>query len=686
MNRTSSKKETAGPQHGPHLPAFAAFILDHHLEEFVKTGLRLSRELDIPIMKHFQMPEEQLIQLSMKGSGDLLKGLAEGKQEEMINKSMERWEKDELPGISQDQIHTDDLTLVSYVRKQNFMAFLTRYTEDTNVMLSLVRELDEWMLKSTSRSFKTYVRLLQERIAHQVEQLRQSDELFKQAQAVTHIGNYIWEPAIQKLNWSDELYRIYGLDPKEGAITNEIVAGQAHPDDVETTRLNVRKSMETQTPFDFHYRIIMRNGSVKILHARGDAKSDAQGQMKIFGTAQDVTHQKAIERSLEENQRFIKKIADAAPAIITSYNINDGKYAFVSHGIKPLLGYEPELLLREGVSFAAQLVHPDDLPVIMKKNQLVVEAANQQGRDQNEEVIAEFVYRMRHANGEYRWFHTFGTVFSRDVKGLVESVLNISLDITEKVKAEEILLQTSKELQQSNANLQEFAFIASHDLKEPLRKISTLSDRLQQTEKANFSEQGKVYLDKVISAALRMQQMVDDLLSLSQVSVSTHFEKTSLNQILLDVLQTFESRIEALHARVDADTLPEAEVIPAQFRQLFQNLISNSLKFAKKDLPPVITIKSEFIHSNGVDPDAKTSASRYLQLTFLDNGIGFDNRFVEKIFAIFQRLHSRAEYEGTGIGLAICRKIVENHGGTMNARGTPGLGAEFVITLPAGRD
>jgi light-regulated signal transduction histidine kinase (bacteriophytochrome) len=244
------------------------------------------------------------------------------------------------------------------------------------------------------------------------------------------------------------------------------------------------------------------------------------------------------------------------------------------------------------------------------------------------------------------------------------------------------LLRTT-ELQQSNASLQEFAFVASHDLKEPLRKISTLGDRLLQTERENFTESGKVYVDKMINAALRMQQMVDDLLSLSQVNEDATFDTTDLNQLLTDVLLTFETRIELIGAVVNADHLPNARVVPSQFRQLFQNLIGNSLKFARKGVAPALTVRCTELKASEVSDTALRKAPSYLKLTFADNGIGFDNKFAEKIFAIFQRLHTRTEYDGTGIGLAICRKIVENHGGTIQAIGSPEKGSEFIIVIPA---
>jgi PAS domain S-box-containing protein len=668
---------------GPLLPSFAKFILDHHLEEYVREGIRMTFEVDLPIMKFFKgMSDEQLYDLSMAGTRDVLLSIIEGTSDAFLQRSLELWKNNQLPLMEKEDIVTEDITLLTHLRKKMMVTFIPRFTTDLAKAIELVVEIDRWQLEYESQSFKTFIQLLQDRIDKQLDKLKQSEADFKQAQSVTHIGSYVWELEPEKLTWSDELYRIYGLDPSTTTVTNELAASFNYDASADQIFESIGKSKETLKPFDFHYRIVLPGGTMKILHARGEIVVDHENKpTKIFGTAQDVTAQKETERKLEQNMIFINKIADAAPAIIASYNIQTGELAYVSKGLQKMLGYNPDHAREAGLPFFSEIVHPDDLPRILQQNQQSQQLANENGHDPNEPVV-EFQYRMRNANGAYQWFHTFGTVFSRDALGQVELVLNISLDITEKVKAEEILLRRTTELQQSNANLQEFAFVASHDLKEPLRKISTLGDRLLQTERNNYTANGKIYLDKMITGAIRMQQMVDDLLALSQISSINHFEPTDLDQLLHEVLQTFESRIESLHATIKANKLPTASVVPSQFRQLFQNLISNSLKFTRKDVLPVLNISCDWPSENELRNLNLRSATSYARITFADNGIGFDNRFSEKIFAIFQRLHTKAEYDGTGIGLAICRKVMENHGGLLQASGRPGEGSEFSIIIP----
>jgi len=256
-------------------------------------------------------------------------------------------------------------------------------------------------------------------------------------------------------------------------------------------------------------------------------------------------------------------------------------------------------------------------------------------------------------------------------------------DITKQKEYEQTLRQhadeiakSAKELARSNAELEQFASVASHDLQEPLRKVRAFSDRLRNKYKSVLDDQGRDYLERMHDAAERMQSLVTDLLSFSRVTTKgEEFVPVSLNQAVRDALTDLEVRIEETGAQIDVANMPTIDAAPLQMRQLFLNLISNSLKYARENVPPHVKITGDIL-----DGTVK-GAGGNCQVTVEDNGMGFEERYAERIFGIFQRLHGRGEYEGTGVGLAICRKIVERHGGTISARSRPGKGTTFTMTL-----
>ena len=245
-------------------------------------------------------------------------------------------------------------------------------------------------------------------------------------------------------------------------------------------------------------------------------------------------------------------------------------------------------------------------------------------------------------------------------------------------QAEEALRKYADELKRSNEELEQFASIASHDLQEPLRKIQAFGDRLLSKYGTALDERGRDYLTRMQGAASRLQGLIGDLLTLSRVtSKGRPFVETDLADVVREVLGDLEMQIERSGGQVEMSDLPTVEADPMQMRQLLQNLISNALKFRREDRPPSVRVYGRVSH-DGVAHKVKSPA---YQIHVEDNGIGFDEKYLDRIFKPFQRLHGRNAYEGTGIGLAICNKIVERHGGALTATSTPGTGTTFTITL-----
>jgi PAS domain S-box-containing protein len=255
-------------------------------------------------------------------------------------------------------------------------------------------------------------------------------------------------------------------------------------------------------------------------------------------------------------------------------------------------------------------------------------------------------------------------------------------DITQRKKAEEQLKIFNQKLQQSNRELQDFAYVASHDLQEPLRKVQAFADRLGSKYADALTGSGLDYLERMRSAANRMQTLIQDLLTFSRVTTKAQpFLPVNLETVTQEVLSDLEISIEQSGAKIEINNLPEVDADPTQMRQLMQNLVSNALKFHRKDVAPIIKISAQSVksHSNG---NGSGSNGNLCQLMVEDNGIGFDEKYLDRIFTVFQRLHGRTQYEGSGVGLAVCRKIAERHHGSITAKSSPDKGTTFIVILP----
>src|SRR6185436_9433871 len=246
------------------------------------------------------------------------------------------------------------------------------------------------------------------------------------------------------------------------------------------------------------------------------------------------------------------------------------------------------------------------------------------------------------------------------------------------------LEEKNRELKKINKELESFAYISSHDLQEPLRKIQTFSSSILEKENDNLSENGKDRFRRMQNAAERMQTLIDDLLTYSRTNTSERkFEKVHLNKIIEEVKGDLREDLKEKQAVIEVSGLCDVKIIPFQFRQLMTNLITNSLKFSHSVHPPRISVKAEIVNGSSLNNKKLLPQQDYCHITVADNGIGFEQQYSEKIFEVFQRLHGKSEYNGTGIGLAIVKKIVENHNGIITANARPHKGATFDIYIPA---
>jgi light-regulated signal transduction histidine kinase (bacteriophytochrome) len=319
-----------------------------------------------------------------------------------------------------------------------------------------------------------------------------------------------------------------------------------------------------------------------------------------------------------------------------------------------------------------QFVHPADRPMLIEVRQ----------KSTRELSPSMTFFRVRRKDGELRHFKTIGKLITDNFGNSFS--IGIDADITDQYKKDKIISEKVVDLERSNKQLSAFSHIASHDLQEPLRKIQIFISRIKEADLKLIPENVKDYLSGIKKETIRMQKFITDLLLYARASKADKtFEVADLNEILENSKRELSHRIEEKNVIINsASDLPIMNVIPFQIQQLFSNLISNSIKYSKPDIKPIIDITSETVQSKDV-PQVTGDTDRFYKISFSDNGIGFDQQYAEKIFTLFYRLHNNKEYTGTGIGLAICRIIVENHKGYIYAKGIPGKGSTFSIYLPA---
>ncbi len=482
------------------------------------------------------------------------------------------------------------------------------------------------------------------------------------------------------------------------ALDGDRAAEVVHPDDRERTADRWGRALEAGTKYQNELRLRRSDGAYRWFLAQAVPMRDEAGRVaRWFGTCTDIDDQKRLQLELRQSLDRFRALTEAIPQLVWTTD-PDGRVTFFN---QRWVDYTAVTVDRWQDDGWRAVLHPDDADRMTNRWAEAVRT--------NADWFATECRLRRASDGQYRW-HLAYAVPLRDADGrtvqwvgaltdidsqrrqaeilerlvadrtaaLTATNTAMQQEVEDRRRAEELVRATAVELGRSNEELEQFAYIASHDLQEPLRKIQAFGDRLRTRNRERLDDQGKDYLDRMLKAAARMRSLIEDLLSYSRVTTKGQpFARVDLNVIADGVLSDLETRIHETDAAVDVGPLPTIDADPTQLRQLLQNLIGNALKFHRPGVPPAVTVRAEVLPAEG-DADAPPVC----RLTVADNGIGFEEKYVDRIFQVFQRLHGRLEYEGTGVGLAICRKIAERHGGTITARSEPGVGATFTVTLP----
>jgi PAS domain S-box-containing protein len=462
-------------------------------------------------------------------------------------------------------------------------------------------------------------------------------------------------------------------------------------------------SLATGEPFDMTFPLRGADGTFRPFLTRvRPVRDEAGAVVRWVGTNTDMTEQQRVEAELRESAERFRTLAEAVPQMVW---VTDpvGRVTHVNQRWSEYTGIPSDEAYVQGWERA---LYPDDRVAAARTWQAAL-------TDPGDRFSHE--YRVLQADGQYRWALAVA-VPVRGARGRVVQWVGTLTDIhdqkrqaevlttlvkmrtaeleaangllreevAERARAEHRAQATAVELGRSNEELEKFAYVASHDLQEPLRKIQAFGDRLGKKYKPVLGADGQEYVERMQAAATRMRRLIDDLLTFSRVtSKAQPFTETDIGELVEDALSDLEVRITHSGGKIDVGPMPTVRGDPSQLRQLFLNLLGNALKFHRKDVSPEVTVRAVPWAELPGDAVPPRPGGRGYRITVADNGIGFEQDYAERMFEVFQRLHGRGEYEGTGIGLAICRKIVQRHGGEITARGLPGRGATFIIDVPA---
>jgi len=508
--------------------------------------------------------------------------------------------------------------------------------------------------------------------------LRESEDHYRLATEVTKLATWDLNLATFELTHSPRFSEILGYDSKE-ILTHQLMHDHIHPEDLYPV---VEKAFDTalQTAvYNYDSRIIWPDKTLHWIRTQGKVLYDAKNiPSRMIGIMMDITELKNTEQALKESEKRFRAVADTAPVMIWMTDI-DRNCVFLNKCWTDITGIPINDGLQKGWTF---IVHPDDYPSTSAKFIKAYET----------HAVYTQELRIKDKNGNYIWILDHA-VPRYSAEGFFLGYIGSSVNIDEQKNVKEVLensviertqelKRANEELKRTNKELEQFAYVSSHDLQEPLRKIQTFSELLFNKMDKNAME--RVYLEKINNSAFRMSELIRDLLDLSKVSnVNEEFVDTDLSKIIENIKADLELFIKEKHAEFYIEKLPIIKAIPIQMNQLFYNLLNNALKFSEK--APVIRISCTEISADqlkayNIQDEAKKK--KYVKITIEDNGVGFEQGYADQIFVIFQRLNDRSKFAGTGIGLAICKKIVDNHSGFIVAESKLNQGSTFRIFLP----
>jgi PAS domain S-box-containing protein len=786
--------DTPAAMHFHFLPAYARYLLEHKLHEFTLYTIEIARKQQIPLLRYLEgLSEERLIAVALEGNIELLTALANNEAVAYVEKSLASWRENRLLIIQGNDIVIEDISKINFVRRQGFRKMLPAYSSDNRLYVSIMEELDQFILMHEDISYKMLFEMKEAKIQehhhfidkinnaspgviyvydpvtkrqiysnhkgeellgytredmdrmgdnlldtlihpgdHEVlaahitamrsmpdgatrtveyrmrnkhghyvwqrayetvfrraadgtpveiigiaiditheknatAQLEQREQQLREAQEIAGIGSFEWDLVGDESVLSPQLLRIFEMERKSSLPD---FLQYVHPADRESVKQSIADALAGRADYECEYRY-RRNGPEKVIWSRGKVVFENGRPVKMKGTVMDVSLRHDMVKRLARSEQLHKQAQALTHLGNWSWSLFDDKVVW-SDEMYHIFGLPEQ---SEDMTFdrVEQFVHPDEREALRQKLRNALTTG----------VAEDYIVRIITPDGATKYVEGKTEVLT-DEEGVPYKIAGTCQDVTEHHLLNERLKEQNRALERSNQELTAFNYIASHDLKEPVRKIKIFSNLIVDNEAEPLLPKQKETMGRIITATEHMERLIEALIVFSRTNAEQRrFEEVDLAGVVSEIELRMKDRIDESGAMITVGKLPKICAIPFQIQQLFENLIGNALKYSKPGEAPRIQIHAQQVRGSAIGDPGADMHRLYHKISLSDNGIGFEQQYASKIFEVFQRLHGKESYSGTGIGLAICKKIVENHNGFITASGQPGAGATFNIYLPA---
>lgn len=666
-----------------YLADYAHFLLHSRLNDFADEMLKISREENVSFLQYFEiLTEQEIIDLLLANTRELLKCTGKKNTPKYINLILKRCIDNQFITINFTNILAKDITDFTYIYRKAFRRFLPDYTANMATSMHIIEEVDRFTSTMEEISFNMLFHLNEQKIDSYYSKGKKTfpklENNNQQLPDISHkidgLGSFAWDfegnssmSSLQLLNF----FELHDINKLKSFMEN------VHPLD---TKKIIEAREKSLLDFEFHdccYRFQKINNE-KVIWSRGIVTFQDGKPVKIKGSMMDVTQNFLLNQQLKESEKTFRQLIQNAPDAIIVIDENNNILLWNPKAEK-IFGWTADEII--GKKLVETIIPPQYKEVHLEGiKQLYLSGRSNFFKDTIEITAVnkkkkEFFISLSIANSLLNGKQVFIS-FIRDISK--EKKIENELE-----QRRNQLSQKNMELEKSNTELTSFSYVASHDLKEPLRKIKTYSNFIIEKNKDTLPIDAKEYIQRIITSATNMQLLIDDLLAFSRTaSAEKKLESLDLNILLEEVENSLKGTIEDKNVTITSTKLPTLNVVTFQFRQLFENIIGNAIKYSKADVKPNITIISSIVSGKRYADENADPEKNYHRILFADSGIGFDQKYAKRIFEIFQRLHGKNEYSGTGVGLAICKKIMENHSGFITAQSIEGEGSVFNIFIP----